>query len=276
MPASSLGKCPQARTARLSFEFRLRSHSWCNRDELHARPTAPLARWQFPEHLLAGRDLQSGGTWLGVSEQGRFAAITNVTGYGAPQPDRASRGVLVTDFLTGIGRYADPEAAELTEFNPFNAVAVNQHSARVLTDRPTSLCAKLPPGIHGLSNGVLGETCPRAAELTQILQNWMETDATEPARLLENLGPESLGTDELSVAPGADKPIFIRDAIGTRCSTVVAIDAQGAGMIVERRFNPAGVEDGRASMSFNWHANVPLAGVSAEDDADAWQVKRSS
>src|SRR4249919_1335275 len=83
-----------------------------NRDELHARPTIPLARWDRPSHLLAGRDLQSGGTWLGVSEQGRFAVVTNLRGYGVPQPDCASRGALVADALSE-GRYADLRDDEL-------------------------------------------------------------------------------------------------------------------------------------------------------------------
>src|SRR3546814_7425922 len=85
----------------LAFAWRAHPH-WPliaagNRDELHARPAQPLARWDRPDHLLAGRDLQSGGTWLGVSEQGRFAVVTNLRGYGAPEPGRASRGALVTD-----------------------------------------------------------------------------------------------------------------------------------------------------------------------------------
>src|SRR5690606_14493504 len=56
-----------------------------NRDELHDRPTAPLARWEEADHLIAGRDLQSDGTWLGVSERGRFAVVTNLRGFGAPE-----------------------------------------------------------------------------------------------------------------------------------------------------------------------------------------------
>jgi uncharacterized protein with NRDE domain len=78
-----------------------------NRDEYHARPAASLARWPDADHVLAGWDLQSGGTWLGVSEQGRFALVTNVRGYGLPDVDRASRGALVSDLLTGAGRYAN-------------------------------------------------------------------------------------------------------------------------------------------------------------------------
>ena len=83
-----------------------------NRDELHERPAAPLARWREPDHILAGRDLLAGGTWLGVSEQGRLAVVTNLRGFGPPAPDMASRGALVRDVLAGDGAHADPDAIE--------------------------------------------------------------------------------------------------------------------------------------------------------------------
>ena len=87
-----------------------------NRDELHARPAAPLARWGKPDHLIAGRDLEAGGTWLGVSEQGCFAVLTNLRGYGPPQPGRASRGALVTDLLAGEGAFADADGIDLARY----------------------------------------------------------------------------------------------------------------------------------------------------------------
>src|ERR1700739_2612629 len=96
-----------------------------NRDELHARPTRALARWDHPDHLLAGRDLQSGGTWLGVSERGRFAVVTNLRGYGAPETGRSSRGKLVVDLLAGEGRYAAVHEARLSDFNPFNVIVAD-------------------------------------------------------------------------------------------------------------------------------------------------------
>ena len=97
-----------------------------NRDEFHDRPAAPLARWQDAPGVLAGRDLKSGGTWLGLSEAGRFVLVTNRRGFGDPQPDRVSRGKLVTDMLAASGDYADPAADRFGDFNPFNLFAVAQ------------------------------------------------------------------------------------------------------------------------------------------------------
>src|ERR1700754_2725628 len=78
-----------------------------NRDERHDRPAAPLARWEAPADLIAGRDLKSGGTWLGVSEKGRLAVVTNLRGHGGPDPAKVSRGALVADLLAGEGAYGD-------------------------------------------------------------------------------------------------------------------------------------------------------------------------
>src|SRR6476620_11021966 len=88
-----------------------------NRDELHAREAAPLAAWDDGSGIIAGRDLRSGGTWLGLSEAGRLALVTNLRGYGLADPDKASRGGLVTGLLTGA---LEPQSVDLTPYNPFN------------------------------------------------------------------------------------------------------------------------------------------------------------
>src|SRR5437763_657186 len=163
-----------------------------NRDELHARPTSPLARWDRPDHLLAGRDLQSGGTWLGVSEQGRFAVVTNLRGYGLPESGRPSRGALVADVVSGEGRYADLGDADLSDFNPFNLIAMDQERAYFLSNRPTNVRSLLAPGIYGLSNGALDEPWPKTIRLKEMLLEWIVTAATQPEVLLDGLREESL------------------------------------------------------------------------------------
>lgn len=231
-----------------------------NRDELHARPSAPLARWERPDHLLAGKDLQSGGSWLGVSEQGRFAVVTNLRGHGAPEPGRASRGALVTDMLSGEGRYADPGAAQLSDFNPFNLIVADRDEARFLSNRPEIIRSALAPGLYGLSNGALDEPWPKTMRLKEILLGWVVADAFRPEELLDGLREETLPDVGLSPTGPSDipqepalSPIFIRNPVyGTRCSTVVAIDDQGRGLIVERRYGPAGEATGETALSFSW------------------------
>lgn len=221
-----------------------------NRDELHARPSAPLARFDERPHLIAGRDLQSGGTWLGVSEEGRFAAVTNLRGFGPPDPERASRGGLVTDLLTGEGHDAD---AALLDFNPFNAVVVNGKDALFLSNRPDPVRRQLAPGVYGMSNGPLDEPWVKTVRLKERLVDWMAAGHRAEA-LLDDLH------DDVSARNGAPDTeetvpasIFVLNPVyGTRCSTVVAIDAERRGLIVERRYAPGGEVTGETALRFSW------------------------
>jgi uncharacterized protein with NRDE domain len=231
-----------------------------NRDELHDRPAAPLARWDEPGHILAGRDLLSGGTWLGVSEQGRLAVVTNLRGFGAPAPDRASRGALVTDLLAGEGRYADPAAAGLGDFNPFNLILADRGEARFLSNRPGDIRTTLARGIYGLSNGALDDPWPKTMRLKAALLDWIVAGDVAPAVLLEVLREEALPAAGVPATVPSDvpqepaqSPIFIRNPVyGTRCSTVVAIDATGAGVIIERRYAADAAVTGETSLVFAW------------------------
>jgi uncharacterized protein with NRDE domain len=231
-----------------------------NRDELHARPAAPLARWAAPDHLVAGRDLQSGGTWLGVSERGRLAVVTNLRGYGAPAPDRASRGALVADLLAGEGAYADPDEAPLRDFNPFNLIVADHARARFLSNRPHDIRTDLSPGLYGLSNGALDEPWPKTLRLKAILLEWLMGAAAQPEALLDGLREDVLAGAGLAPAAPSDapleptlSPVFIRNPLyGTRCSTVVAVDAAGAGVIIERRYSAEAEAMGDTRIVFAW------------------------
>jgi uncharacterized protein with NRDE domain len=231
-----------------------------NRDELHARPAAPLARWDEPAEVLAGRDMQSGGTWMGVTERGRFVVVTNLRGFGAPAPDRVSRGRLVTDLLAADGDYGQPDLADLGAFNPFNLIMADREQARFLSNRPAATRVRLDHGIYGLSNGALDEPWRKTTHLKACLLDWIVAGAQQPETLLDALAIETLPDVGLrppqpSDAPQEpqDSPIFIRHPVyGTRCSTVVAIDAAGQGMIVERRFDADGRAVGDTRLSFAW------------------------
>jgi uncharacterized protein with NRDE domain len=234
-----------------------------NRDELHARPAAALARWDHPSDLIGGRDLQSGGTWLGVSEKGRFAVVTNLRGYGAPQPDRPSRGALVTDALSGnlphVGGVLD---VDLLDLNPFNLIVADREQARFLSNRPTVARTLLAPGIYGLSNGALDEPWPKTMHLKEMLLEWIVSAAERPEVLLDKLRDERLpGVGTRSAAPSDVpqepplSPVFIRNPVyGSRCSTVVAIDNHSRGVIIERRFDAAGRMTGETALTFSWPA----------------------
>jgi uncharacterized protein with NRDE domain len=231
-----------------------------NRDEFHERAAAPLAAWDDDNTILAGRDLKSGGTWLGVSHAGRFALVTNLRGYGGPMPDRASRGALVTDLLRGNGRNGDPAAAALQDFNPFNLILADRSEARFLSNRPDDIRTKLTHGIYGLSNGMLDEPWPKTLQLKAALLDWLNEDGEDFMPLFAALHSETLANigvppREPSDVPleAPETPVFIRNPVyGTRCSTVVAIDRAGIGTIIERRFSAASRTDGETTLTFAW------------------------
>jgi uncharacterized protein with NRDE domain len=235
-----------------------------NRDEFHARPATPLARWESPDHIIAGRDLEAGGTWLGISERGRFAVVTNLRGSHAPPPQPASRGALVTDLLTGGGDRSDPDTVDLRQFRPFNLILTSQDGARFLSNEPQPLRKSLASGVYGLSNGALDEPWPKTVQLKSALSNWLTRDLDDPSFLFDVLARDTLSGESPAHTAATEgsfepwkSPIFIRHPVyGTRCSTVVLVDRAGEGRIIERRFSTDGQPVGETVLNFRW----PLPG----------------
>ncbi|PKB24967.1 uncharacterized protein with NRDE domain [Novosphingobium kunmingense] len=212
-----------------------------NRDEFHARPTAPLAAWDDAP-LVAGRDLQAGGTWLGVSA-GRFGLVTNLRVPGYPRAELSSRGALVSDWLRGR------EPGGIEGMNPFNLWLAERDSLRFVTNHPAAQTVSLSTGIHGLSNGARGDRWFKIARLEAALEDWLASDAAPEALFAALADPTPQSADP----EDAFSSVFIRnETYGTRCSTVVLVDADGRGTIVERRFDALGRETGETSLPFTW------------------------
>lgn len=209
-----------------------------NRDEFHGRPAALLHAWDDGSGIVAGRDLQAGGTWLGVHKpSGRAVVVTNVRG-AMPDPAKESRGALVTDMLRGSGRFADPAAEELGRFNAFNLFAVGDGDARLFTNRPVPLIMPLEPGVHALANEPVDAPCPRAERLRTALAAAVAAGA-DPESLLDALMAED------------DPALFLRgDVYGTRASTLVLMSADGAVRMIERRYAEGGVAAETTALDF--------------------------
>lgn len=209
-----------------------------NRDEFHARPAAPLAEWDDGSGIVAGRDLQAGGTWLGVHRpSGRAVVVTNVRG-AMPDPAKESRGALVSDMLRGEGRFADPVAGDLPRFNAFNLFAVGDGKVRLLTNRPVPLIMPLDPGVHALANEPVDAPCPRAERLRLALEAVVAASG-DPEGLLDSLMAED------------DPALFLRgDVYGTRASTLVAASAGGDVRMIERRYEKGGRPIGTTALEF--------------------------
>ena len=212
-----------------------------NRDEFHARSTAPLATWA-EGGIMAGRDLQAGGTWLGVSA-GRFALVTNHRAEGYPRSDLASRGALVSDWLHGS------EPGRGAAMNPFNLWLATRERLLFVTNHPRGEGLALSDGVHGLSNGPRAERWFKTAQLEAALGSWLAAGDV-PEVLLAALADEA--TDPAD-PDNRFSPVFIRHPdYGTRCSTVIAVDMDGAGTITERSFDADGAETGTVSLGFDW------------------------
>lgn len=223
-----------------------------NRDEFHARPAAPLARWTDGSGIIGGRDLSAGGTWLGLTEAGRLALVTNYRVPGFPRPERPSRGGLVTAVLGG----ADPAAAGLAAMNPCTLLTVDPAGACIHGNHPQPQANPLTPGVHGLSNGPISPPWAKTRRVMDALERWLGQAATgDPAPLFAALAdrtPTAATWDEGGPEPRLSS-VFIADPdYGTRCSTVVLVDRDGQGTICERRFEADGRPAGTETIAFRW------------------------
>jgi uncharacterized protein with NRDE domain len=224
-----------------------------NRDELHARPTAALAPWPGPG-LIAGRDLLSGGTWVGLDRRGRVAVVTNVRDGFAKPHTGPSRGALPVAFLEGVAGAAAATAdlfANARAYAPFNLLLADAGSCWHLGNHPLQR-ESLATGVHGISNGRLDAPWPKTRHLMAALRTWIDAGDDDPQPLWNALSNERIATDAELPDTGVGielerrlSPAFVRGEVyGTRASTIIAVDRDGRGFIVERRFGPNGVFEG--------------------------------
>ncbi|NWE47244.1 NRDE family protein [Pseudomonas gingeri] len=218
-----------------------------NRDEFYARPSLPLAQWPETPQVHAGRDLEAGGTWLGVGAGQRFAALTNIRNPHQP-PARRSRGELVARFLAGetsIDDYLTDISARSPEYAGFNLLLgtagelwhFNSHEAQP---------RQLAEGVYGLSNAGLDTPWPKLLKARAALAQTL--DDPRPENLLALLA-------DPQTAPFAELPdtgvglatesllssVFIASpSYGTRASTALIVNADGTRQLVERSFGPYG------------------------------------
>ena len=222
-----------------------------NRDEFYARPTAAAAWWSDAPELLAGRDLREGGTWMGVTRGGRFAAVTNYRETIPPRPGALSRGHLVSGFLRADApapewmRELAPRAAE---YGGFNLLADDGASLLWLSNRSGEPPRAVEPGIHGLSNALLDTPWPKVERGREGMRDALASpaDALEESlfRVLAHAEP---APDALLPATGvgaererALSSLFIATPeYGTRSSTVLLMGRDGRTRFTERRFDPA-------------------------------------
>lgn len=229
-----------------------------NRDEFHARATAPAAAWADHPDVAGGRDLVAGGSWLALNRNGRFAAVTNVRDRSAPPAPR-SRGALVGDYVasaTPPADYAAAIAARRTEYGPFNLVVGNAAGA-VFVSSIDGEPRALDRGVHAFSNGSREDEWPKMQRLRRGLETMQQSGKWEDAAFLELLAdthqPSDLDLPDTGVGIALERalaPVFIvGDSYGTRASTLAYARADGAMVLYERRFGPRGAAQGETRLA---------------------------
>jgi uncharacterized protein with NRDE domain len=208
-----------------------------NRDEFLDRPAEPAHFWKDAPEILAGRDKRAGGTWMGITRSGRFAAITNYRDMRMTFPAGPSRGLLVREALE---RGIDTKGTKA--YAGFNLIYgpvddIRYHNNIEGTDEP------LKPGVHGLSNHFLDTPWPKVVKAKQQLEKVLALpDAELPEALFRLLSDEATAADASLPDTGlpiemerAASSIFIKTpGYGTRCSTVLLVGADGKVLFTER------------------------------------------
>ena len=230
-----------------------------NRDEFHERPTLPSQWWKTEKNteVLSGRDLQSGGTWMGITAGGRLAALTNIrkpTG----KPGNKSRGLLVLEALEA----KRPAALALNDYKLFNLLIAQANPEglwSVMHQNEYNCPQDLNNGIHTLSNASLNSPWPKALQLKAALTHLL----TQPFEHWESLAFTALGNTEThpdEALPSTGVPLewermlsaarIVSPAYGTRASTLIMAKLSGEVIWQERSLDSKGEETSRSIEKF--------------------------
>lgn len=208
-----------------------------NRDEWRERPAQPAHWWGDVPAILAGRDLRAGGTWMGVTRSGRFAAITNFRDPAERRSTAPSRGAIVTEYLLSAEtpeRFLASIAARAAAYNGFNLIAGDGASLWYYGSREDAM-RPIEPGVHGLSNHLLDEPWPKVRRGRAAMEEALRDDDPAP-RLFRMLSDASPAADAELPDTGVgitwerllSTALITGEKYGTRCSTVVTFAASGA------------------------------------------------
>lgn len=230
-----------------------------NRDEFFARPTAAADFWPDHPHVLAGRDLDGGGTWFGISRNGRFAGLTNYRNPADQRSGAPSRGHLVADFLCGDMSPADFQRrlkAEGSAYNGYNLLYGDGLELRYQSNRsPEPL--SLPPGIYGLSNHLLDTPWPKVAQGKSRLASALAR-LPDDSELMNLLRDDTLAADDALPRTGVSlewerllSAAFVRSpSYGTRSSTILFKAQSGQVVFEEIQYSSDAVPEHRAHFNF--------------------------
>jgi len=221
-----------------------------NRDEMYQRPSRAAHFWPDSPSILAGQDVEQGGSWLGLHKNGRFAAVTNYRDGLKVTNAVTSRGLLVSEYLQSQCSsitFLEQRLADLNNYNGFNLIVGDMSALYFLSSREQTY-EQLRKGIYGISNGDMDSAWPKVDWAKQQLSDLIADDAGNHEAILAMLADRHIPVDKRLPDTGIGiewervlSPVFIlAKEYGTRASTVLTIDNHNRARFSERTYDSQG------------------------------------
>jgi uncharacterized protein with NRDE domain len=230
-----------------------------NRDEFRDRPSEDAHWWETRPPLLAGRDAESGGTWLGMTRRGRFAIVTNFRDL-KPRKGNVSRGRLVTDFL--LGRRSPAQFAKYLEtvereYAGFNLLYGDRKHLFYFSNRGIGI-GELRPGTYAVSNALLNTPWPKVKQARAVMETAVSDDGVDTDALLALMQDRTQPPDEelphvtlpLEQRRVIAAPFIVGRQYGTRCTTIITVRDDRQVAFMEQRYGKNSRVGGRSEFSF--------------------------
>lgn len=230
-----------------------------NRDENYQRPTRSARFWDANQNILAGKDLEAGGTWMGITRSGRFSAVTNYRDPKISKENPPSRGHLVLDFLKQSltpKKYLEQVDRKASDYAGFNLLTGIPGELYYYSNQQ-QVIQRLSPGVYGLSNHLLDTPWPKIKQAKSRMKHLMQQPTIPHSALFDLLYDDTEAPDDQLPDTGIPKevekkvsPAFIKtEDYGTRCSTLLLIDRNNNTTFRERRFK-AGTQEVKEENTF--------------------------
>lgn len=218
-----------------------------NRDEFYDRKTAVANYWPDQPNILAGRDLEACGTWMGVNTSGKVSMLTNYRDPRNIDPQAPSRGQLVSDFLTNDQspeNYLHELQGNGKRYNGFNLIVGDMHELWYYSNYREGI-SNLSPGFYGISNHLLETPWPKVVRGKQKMETALKSAVIDPEDLFTILYDDERAPD--NELPDTGLPLEREKALssmfikthnyGSRCSTVILIDKSKQVLFAERAYD---------------------------------------
>lgn len=231
-----------------------------NRDEFYKRETASAQYWEDHPEVLGGRDLRAGGTWLAMNVNGRIGMVTNYRDLSRVKAEAPSRGHLVSDYVLSTEhplKYMERVAVKGEQYNGFNLIAGSPDELYYYSNYGEGVTA-VPPGLHGISNHLLGTPWPKVKRALQKVDGLLK-NAIDVEGLLDAMYDDVVARDEELPDTGVGlelerelSSMFIKTrGYGSRNTTVITVDRANHVQFVERTYHP--VDFSYTTQSFDFH-----------------------